>query len=170
LPTDQSSGNNAENPSFAGAEIIRDNLAGFTTAPDSPLLVIWGFAEGVTLEDLCSGSPQPLSPNSRGQAVLPPPGGFLLTGHGQDLPVLIYEFAGDPCDGTGESLVASGITQVQASDKHLLNGTQVQNTEIRGTVDLTGGGQALLVVHSTFHVLADGTVKFDKTRIVLTPI
>jgi hypothetical protein len=101
LPTDQSSGNNAENPSFAGAEIIRDNLAGFTTAPDSPLLVIWGFAEGVTLEDLCSGSPQPLSPNSRGQAVLPPPGGFLLTGHGQDLPVLIYEFAGDPCDGTG---------------------------------------------------------------------
>jgi hypothetical protein len=170
LPTDQNAGNSVEKPSLAGAQIVRDNVAGVTTAPDSPLLVMWGFAEGVTLEDLCSGSPQPLSPNGIAQGVFPPPGGFLLTGHGQDLPVLVYEFADNPCDGVGESLVASGTTQVHASDKHLLNGTEVQNTEMRGTVDLTAGGQALFVVHSTFHVLADGAVKFDKTSITLTPI
>ena len=169
LVTDQSVRNVVEKPSLAGAQIIRDNVAGVTTAPDSPLLVMWGFAEGVTLDDLCSGAPQLLSTN-RGQAVLPPPGGFLLTGHGQDVPVLVYEFADDPCDGTGESLVASGTTQFNVSDIHPLNGTQVNHTEMRGTVDLTAGGQALLVVHSTFHVLADATVKFDKTRITLTPL
>jgi hypothetical protein len=169
LPSDQGSENLAERPSFA-AEIIRDNVGGFTTAPGSPLLVIQGFGEDVTLEDLCTGSPQPLSPNTRGQAVLPPPGGFLLNGHGQDVPVLVYEIANDPCDGVGETLIAFGTVQIHVADNFLPNGRHVQNTQMRGTVELAAGGEALLVVHSTFHVLADETVKFDKTSITLTPI
>jgi hypothetical protein len=84
--------------------------------------------------------------------------------------VLVYEFEGDFCDGVGESLIASGTGRFHFSDKHVLDGTVIQNFGVRGTVDLVAGGQALLVVTSPFHQLPDGSVKFDKTRITLTPL
>ena len=169
LPTDKSAGNRAEDPSFARAEVIRTNVGFGITAPDSPLLVWVGFEEGVTLADICSG-PQALSPNSIAHLVFPPSGAFLVASHGQDVPVLVYEFEGDICDGVGESLIASGTARFHFSDKHLTNGRVIQNSGVRGTLDLVVGGQALLAVTSPFYALADGSVKFDKTRITLTPL
>jgi hypothetical protein len=40
---------------------------------------------------------------------------------------------------------------------------------VRGVLDLVAGGQAL-AVKSPFYLLPDGSVKFDKTRIELTPL
>ena len=169
LPTDQSTGNRAEGPSFAGAEIVRTDVGFFVTEPGNPLLVMTGFAVGVTLADLCSENTSN-SPNSIANVVLPPAGGFLAAAYGQDVPVLVYEFEGDFCDGVGESLIASGTGRFHLSDKHVHDGAVIQNIGVRGTVDLVAGGQALLVVTSPFHQLPDGSVKFDKTRITLTPL
>jgi hypothetical protein len=46
----------------------------------------------------------------------------------------------------------------------------IQNSGVRGIIDLVGGGQALLAVKSPFYGLADGSVKFDKTQVTLTPL
>lgn len=45
----------------------------------------------------------------------------------------------------------------------------IQNAGVRGVLDLVAGGWALLAVKSPFYVLPDGSVKFDKTSIELTP-
>jgi hypothetical protein len=179
LPTDQGTGDHAgpslqdtgghAGLSFARAEVERTNVGFGIIEPGNPLLVWVGFAAGVTLADICSG-PQPLSPNSIAHVVFPPSGAFLAASHGQDVPVLVYEFEGDICDGVGESLIASGTARFHFSDKHLTNGRVIQNSGVRGTLDLVAGGQALLAVRSPFYVLPDGSVKFDKTRITLTPL
>jgi hypothetical protein len=169
LPTDKSAWNRADDLSFARAEVERTNVGFGITEPGNPLLVWVGFAAGVTLADICSG-PQPLSPNSIAHVVFPPSGAFLAAAHGQDVPVLVYEFEGDICDGVGESLIASGTARFHFSDKHLTNGRVIQNSGVRGTLDLVAGGQALLAVKSPFYVLPDGSVKFDKTHITLTPL
>ena len=179
LPTDQDTADRG-GPSLQGtgdhaglsaarAEVERANVGFGIIDPVNPLLVWVGFEEGVTLADICSG-PQPLSPNSIAHVVFPPSGAFLAASHGQDVPVLVYEFEGDICDGVGESLIASGTARFHFSDKHHTNGTVIQNTGVRGVVDLVAGGQALLAVKSPFFVLPDGSVKFDKTSITLTPL
>jgi hypothetical protein len=155
--------------SAARAEVIRTNVGFGITEPGNPLLVWVGFEEGVTLADICSG-PQPLSPNSIAHVVFPPSGAFSAASHGQDVPVLVYEFEGDICDGVGESLIASGTARFHFSDKHHINGRVIQNSGVRGTLDLVAGGQALLAVRSPFYALSDGSVKFDKTHISLTPL
>jgi hypothetical protein len=170
LPTDKSAGNRAKDPSFARAEIERTNVGFGIIEPGKPLLVWVGFEEGVTNADICSGQPQPLSPNSIAHVVFPPSGAFLAASHGQDVPVLVYEFEGDICDAVGESLIASGTARFHFSDKHLRNGRVIQNSGVRGILDLVAGGQALLAVRSPFYLLADGSIKFDKTRITLTPL
>ena len=93
-----------------------------------------------------------------------------MASHGQDVPLLVYETEGDICDGEGESLVAFGTGLFHFSHKELTNGTIVDNTGVRATLELVSGGQALLAVKSPFFVLADGSVKFDKTSITLTPL
>jgi hypothetical protein len=169
LPTNQGTGNQAQDPSFDGAEIERGSVGLIIIEPGKPLLVMTGFAAGVTLADLCAelGSG---SPNSISQVVLPPAGGFLAHGHGQDVPVLVYTFEGDPCDGVGESLLAAGTGRFHMSDERVLNGAVIQNTGVRGTLDLVAGGQALLAVKGAFYQRPDGSVKFDKTSITLTPL
>ena len=180
LPTDQGTGDRG-GPSLQGtgdhaglssarAEVIRTNVGFGLIEPGNPLLVWVGFEEGVTNADICSGEPQPLSPNSIAHIVLPPSGAFLAAANGQDVPVLVYEFEGDICDGVGETLIASGTARFHFSDKHHTNGTVIQNTGVRGILDLVAGGQALLAVRSPFYVLPDGSIKFDKTRITLTPL
>jgi hypothetical protein len=168
LATYQGTGDHA-GLSAARAEVIRTNVGFGITAPDSPLLVWVGFEEGVTLADICSG-PQPLSPNSIAHIVLPPSGAFLAASHGQDVPVLVYEFEGDICDGQGESLVAFGTARFHFSRSALTDGRIIDNSGVRGTLELVSSGQALLAVRSPFYVLPDGSVKFDKTRITLTPL
>ena len=168
LPTDQGTGDHA-GPSLARAEVIRTNVGFGITEPGNPLLVWVGFAEGVTIADICSGPP-PLSPNSIAHVVFPPSGAFLAASHGQDVPVLVYETEGDICDGVGESLIASGTARFHFSHRELTNGRIIDNSGVRGTLDLVAGGQALLVVTSPFYALPDGSVKFDKTRITLTPL
>jgi hypothetical protein len=128
-----------------------------------------GFSAGRTLADICSGS-FGNSPNSIAHVVLPPSGAFLANAHGHDVPVLVYEFEGDFCDGVGETLVASGTGQFHLSEKHPPNGRFFGNFGVRGTLDLVGGGEALLVVSGPFIVLPDGSLKFDKTKITLTPL
>jgi hypothetical protein len=151
------------------AEVIRTNVGFGITAPDSPLLVWVGFEEGVTLADICSG-PQPLSPNSIAHLVFPPSGAFLAASRGQDVPILVYEFEGDICDGVGESLIASGTARFHFHRSALPDGRTIDNSGVRGVLDLVAGGQALLAVKSPFYVLPDGSVKFDKTSITLTPL
>ena len=149
LPTDQGTGDRG-GPSLQGtrdhaglsaarAEVIRTNVGFGITAPDSPLLVWVGFEEGVTLADICTGS-QPLSPNSIAHLVFPPSGAFLAANHGQDVPVLVYEFEGDICDGVGESLIASGTARFHFSHTELTNGRTIDNSGVRGTLDLVAGG------------------------------
>jgi hypothetical protein len=170
LPTDQGTWNHAGSSiASSRAEVIRTSVGFAIFEPGNPLLVLVGFEEGVTLADFCSG-PQPLSPNSIAHLVFPPSGAFLVASHGQDVPVSVWEFEGDGCDGVGESLIASGTARFHFSHKELRNGRVIDNTGIRGTLDLVAGGQALLAVRSPFYVLADGSVKFDKTRITLTPL
>ena len=169
LPTNQGSGNNAEGPALARAEVIRTSVGVFTTGPGSPLLVLSGYAATMTLADVCGGTPVN-SPNSIAHVVLPPSGGFRGSGHGQDVPVLVYEFTGDPCDGVGETLIASGTGHFHLTTQLLPDGTFLGNFGLRGTLDLVAGGQALLVVRAPFHLFPDGSVKFDKTRITLTPL
>jgi len=160
-----------DNPglSAARAEVIRTNVGFGISEPGNPLLVWVGFEEGVTLADICSG-PQPLSLNSIAHLVFPPSGAFLGAGHGQDVPILVYETDGDICDGEGESLVAFGTGRFHFSSGFHTNGRVIQNSGVRGIIDLVAGGQALLVVKSPFYALPDGSVKFDKTSITLTPL
>jgi hypothetical protein len=167
VPTDQGTGNRAQDPSFGGAEIDRGSVG--LLNGDASLLTMTGFAEGVTLADLCAG-PVRNSPNSISQVVLPPAGGFLAAGHGQDVPVLVYEYQGDICDGAGETLIASGTGRFILSEKTVRNGTAIQIVEVRATVDLVAGGQALLVVRSVFHQRADGSVNVGTISIKLTPL
>jgi hypothetical protein len=171
LLTDQGTGDHA-GPALDRAEVIRTNVGFGITAPDSPLLVWVGFEEGVTLTEICSENPEdnPLSPNSIAHIVLPPSGAFLAANHGRDVPVLVYEFEGDICDGVGESLIASVTARFHFHRTALPDGRTIDNSGVRGTLDLVAGGQALLVVTSPFYVLPDGSVKFDKTRITLTPL
>jgi hypothetical protein len=168
LPTDQGTRDHA-GPSLARADVIRTSVGFGITEPGNPLLVWVGFEEGVLIDDICSGPP-PLSPNSIAHVVFPPSGAFLAASHGQDVPVLVYEFDGDICDGVGESLIASGTARFHFSHRELTNGRIIDNSGVRGTLDLVAGGQALLVVTSPFYALPDGSVKFDKTRITLTPL
>jgi hypothetical protein len=167
LPTDQGTGNQAQDPAFDGAEIDRGNVG--LLNGDALHLVMTGFAAGVTLADLCAG-PVRNSPNSTSQVVLPPAGGFLAHGHGQDVPVLVYEYEGDICDGVGENLIASGTGQFHLSDKAVRNGTVIQNIGVRATVELVAGGQGLLVVRSVFHQRADGLVNVGTISITLKPL
>ena len=41
---------------------------------------------------------------------------------------------------------------------------------VQATLDLVSGGQARLFAQGPTYILADGSVKFDKTRITLTPL
>ena len=172
FPTDQDTWDPAGSSLASAAEVERTNVGFGIIDDDSPLLVWVGFEEGVTNADICSANPEdhPLSPNSIAHVVFPPSGAFLAASHGQDVPVLVYEFEGDICDGVGESLIASGTGRFHFSDKHHTNGRVIQNSGVRGILDLVAGGQALLALRSPFYQLADGSVKFDKTDITLTPL
>jgi len=167
-PTDYVTEHHAA-PALDRATVIRTNVGFGVSEPGNPLLVWVGFEEGVTLADICSG-PQPLSLNSIAHLVFPPSGAFLGAGHGQDVPILVYETDGDICDGEGESLVAFGTGRFHFSSGFHTNGRVIQNSGVRGIIDLVAGGQALLVVKSPFYALPDGSVKFDKTSITLTPL
>jgi hypothetical protein len=172
LPTDQGTETHAGPPKFDRAQVIRTDVGVLISEPGNPLLVMMGFATGVTLSDFCSGN-RSNSPNSIAHVVIPPgwpPDAFLAASHGQDVPVLVYEFQGDICDGVGESLIASGTGRFHFSDKHLRNGRSIGNFGAQATVDLVAGGQARLVVTGPFYVLPGGFVKLDKTRVRLTPL
>ena len=93
-----------------------------------------------------------------------------MASHGQDVPILVFQSEGDICDGVGESLIAVGTGRFHFGVKFLANGNQVANSGVRAIVDLLTGGQALVAVRSPAFVLPDGSVKFDKTRISLTPL
>lgn len=41
---------------------------------------------------------------------------------------------------------------------------------VQATLDLVSGGQARLFIQGPTYTLADGSVKFDKTRIEFTPL
>jgi len=167
-PTDYVTEHHA-GPALDRATVIRSNVGFGILEPGNPLLVNVGNEEGVTLADICSGPP-PLSPNSIAHLVIPPSGAFLVASHGQDVPITVYETEGDICDGVGESLIASGRGRFHFSSQALPNGNLIQNSGVRAILDLAAGGQALLVVTSPFFALPDGSVKFDKTRITLTPL
>jgi hypothetical protein len=156
-------------PALARAGVIRTNVGFGVSEPGNPL-VVWVGVEGrPTLADICSG-PQPLSLNTIAHIVIPPTGAFLVSSHGKDVPILVFETEGDICDGVGESLMAAGTGRFHFGVKFLRNGNQVANTGLRAVVDLVTGGRALVEVKSPLFVLPDGSVKFDKTRITLTPL
>ena len=54
--------------------------------------------------------------------------------------MLVYEFEGDICDGVGESLIASGTARFHFSHTELTNGRTIDNSGVRGTLDLVAGG------------------------------
>jgi hypothetical protein len=169
IPTDQGTQVPAAPSALDRAAVIRTHVGFGITEPGNPLLVLIGFAEGVTIADWCAG-PAPLSSRSIAHLVFPPSGKFLVASHGRGVPVLVYQTEGDLCDGVGESLLASGTARFHFSHTELTTGRIVDNSGVRGILDLVGGGKALLAVRSPFHLNPDGTVKFDKTRITLTPL
>jgi hypothetical protein len=174
LPTGQATGSPAEHPSFAGAQVEFSSVGVPVFDPATGLLVLIGFAAELTLDDLCTAGPEdfiPLSPNSIAHVVQPPTGAFLAAARGQDVPVLVYESEDDPCDGVGETLVASGTAQFHFTDMHPANGAVISNIGVRGTLDLEAGGQALLtLVGAVFTQTPDGTVRANTGTITLTPI
>ena len=175
LPTDQGTAEPAGNHGGLAADragVERTNVGFGIIDDDHPILVWVGFETGVTNADICSGIPEnhPLSANSIAHVVFPPSGAFLAASHGRDVPVLVYEIEGDICDGVGETLIASGTARFHFSDKHHTDGRIIQNSGVRGIIDLVAGGRVLLAVKSPFYLLPDGSVKFDKTDIKLTPL
>ena len=84
--------------------------------------------------------------------------------------MLVFQSEGDICDGVGESLVGAGTGRFHFSSGFHNDGRVIQNSGVRGIIDLVAGGQALLVVKSPFYALPDGSVKFDKTHISLEPL
>ena len=71
--------------------------------------------------------PPELSPNSIAHGVFPSSGAFLGAVHGHDIPVRVYQFEGDICDGVGERLIASGTARFHSSDKQHIDGRVIQN-------------------------------------------
>jgi hypothetical protein len=82
----------------------------------------------------------------------------------------VYEYTGDLCDGVGEALIASGTGSFELSNLAPINGNFMGVGAVRGTLDLVSGGQAILFAQGPTDILADGSLKFDKTRITLTPL
>ena len=165
MPTDQ--GPHAK-PDMRGAEVIPADVSFLVT--NAALAILVGMNVGVTLADVCAGNVTN-SPNSHALIVLPPPGGFLAGhGHGQDVPILVYEYTGDLCDGVGETLIASGTGRFEVSNLVPINGNFMGAGAVQATLDLVSGGQARLFIQGPTYILADGSVKFDKTRIEFTPL
>jgi hypothetical protein len=165
VPTDQ--GPHAK-PDMNGAEVIPSDVSFMVT--NATLAILVGMNGDVTPADVCAGNVTN-SPNSHALVVLPPPGGFLAGhGHGQDVPILVYEYTGDLCDGVGETLIASGTGSFEISTIAPINGNFMGAGAVRATLDLVSGGQARLFIQGPTYILADGSVKFDKTRIIFTPL
>jgi hypothetical protein len=140
--------------------------------PTNPLALQIGFDAGVTVEDICTGSPG--LPNGLGQLILTPPGGALLHGSGQDVNLVVYEFGGgpvtDPCQVVGAPVVGSGTGDFTYNILTLSNGAFVAHITAHGIVDLVSGGQARLFATVRVTVRPDGTLLFDEEQVRLTPL
>jgi hypothetical protein len=140
--------------------------------PTNPLALQIGFDAGVTVEDICTGSPG--LPNGLGQLILTPPGGALLHGSGQDVNLVVYEFGGgpvtDPCQVVGAPVVGSGTGNFTYNILTLSNGAFVAHITAHGIIDLTSGGQARVLGTARVLILPDGTLKFDVEQVRLTPL
>jgi len=103
------------------------------------------------------------------QIVITPPGGFHQKQSGQDVRMVVFEFEGPflgpDCLLVGAPVLASGTAHLIFA----INGRQGIAT-VHGVVDRTSGGQARLLVTTITHFAADGSIVFDHTRILLTPL
>jgi hypothetical protein len=82
---------------------------------------------------------------------------------------LYGRFSANPCELTEADVVARG--QGNANVLILTRSTNVLFTiQATGTVELTGGGLAHLVVKGHFHIEPDGTLRVHVDRFKLTPI
>ena len=136
-------------------------FSGFETT----LAVAAGFAE--PFADHCADF---FSPNQPGSSltVFTPPGGFHQKDFGRDVSVLVFAFdepVFDNCLLVGAPVVATGTAHLT----FIINGHEGGAT-VHGVVELASGGQARLLVTTHTQFAADGSIKFDHTRIRLTPL
>jgi len=157
----------ANAPSQSGPNVFRlpfitVSYSGFET----DLAVAVGYDE--PFADHCADLESPNQPGGT-QIVVTPPGGFHSKESGQDVSVLVFEFhgpvIGDNCQLVGAPVVASGTAHLTFT----INGHEGGAT-VHGVVDLASGGQARLLVTTHTQFAPDGSIKFDHTRITLTPL
>jgi hypothetical protein len=161
--------------SRSGAEVIRD--IDLTTilavGPPTNLALAVGY-EDVATE--CAGGDVIISPH-RGQAVVTPSGKGQLHTFSRESFVQVFnnsEAVAEICDLPGAGVVASGtvtFSQVVHEDEVPgAPGAFSLHATVKGTVDLTSGGQARLSAMWQFVVRPDGTTVLNQVTIRLTPI
>jgi len=115
--------------------------------------------------------------SGRTQFVTPPPGGTNLQTFGREVPVEVLEFDGDITDLCGQlagaPVVATGIVFARATSANVDDagpGATVNTFLIRGTVTLTGGGQARLQATARDTSKPDGTLVVETGDVRLSPL
>jgi hypothetical protein len=112
-----------------------------------------------------SGDP---SRPGRFTAELAMPDGYHITALTREANIAVWQFTGtltSYCPLLGAPLVATGTVHYKVEIRDL-----AEHIDAVGTVQLTAGGQARL--HATASILfaADGTLKKDDERVILTPL
>ena len=167
----------ANAPPTSGPNVIRGPFGpGTISGADEELTVAVGFEE--PFAEHCADLESPNQPGSA-QLVFTPSGGSHFRQSGQDLNVVVFEFAGlstDACeDLVGAPVVATGTARLSLASNDLVGGgtgpgADVVSVTLNGVVNLVSGGRARLHVTTVTLLKPDGTFAFDHVRIALRPI
>jgi hypothetical protein len=145
---------------FLGGGDPRDNLAIFVGPLDPVAAIPIKCASPTTIV--------PVSPGARAQNVTVPSGAMHINALTRDANIAVWQFTGtvtSTCPLLGAPLVATGTVHYKVEIRDL-----AEHIDAVGIVQLTSGGQARL--HATASILfaADGTLKQDDERVILTPL
>jgi hypothetical protein len=142
--------------------------------PGNPLAVQAGYEAGLTAEDICPDNGEHVDPNSQGQAIFPPSGGFRINVSARDVSVVVYDF-GDGivtniCQLAGAPILGTGSGKYSTQFIVTGSGATVLHITLQGIIDLASGGRARVLATAQVTILPDGTLLFDEERVRLTPV
>jgi hypothetical protein len=145
---------------FLGGGDPRDNLAIFVGPLDPVAAIPIKCADPTIIV--------PVSPGARAQMVTVPSGAVHVTALTREANIAVWQFTGTLtsfCPLLSAPLIATGTVHYKVEISDL-----AEHIDAVGTVTLTSGGEARLHVTASILFAADGTLKRDVERVILTPL